>query len=172
MLSRRVSGASVIGIAIAIAALPCAGCYDFEVAPLDDAAPLVDGGAAAASRADAPGVDAWSPIDAPGVDAWSSIDAAGVDASRADASTASDATSDTDASSSLDAARGCRTNRDCGSLEYCQKAGCLSRPTGSCVARDDCHMETPPVCGCDGVRYEDACAAQAAGQNVDPGGLC
>jgi hypothetical protein len=46
-------------------------------------------------------------------------------------------------------------------------------PGGVCASREACAADdVGPICGCDGVVYEDACAARAAGVDVDTNGAC
>lgn len=59
----------------------------------------------------------------------------------------------------------CATNDDCAGDEYCNAITCDG--PGLCVARTDCEANREVV-GCDGVVYQDACAAAAAGVRVRP----
>ncbi|HRX83874.1 MAG TPA: Kazal-type serine protease inhibitor domain-containing protein [Phycisphaerae bacterium] len=67
----------------------------------------------------------------------------------------------------------CTANAQCGSGEYCAKATGDCNGNGLC---DDKPLNCPaifnPVCGCDNVSYNNACAAAQAGANVSYAGLC
>lgn len=70
----------------------------------------------------------------------------------------------------------CREAVDCGPAEYCGTAdnACLgSSGLSLCVARPtSCTGVSRPVCGCDNKRYDNACAAAAAGVAVALVGEC
>lgn len=59
----------------------------------------------------------------------------------------------------------CTDEAECAQDEYCNAITCDG--PGVCVARTDCEPNGE-VTGCDGVVYEDACAAAAAGVRVRP----
>ena len=69
---------------------------------------------------------------------------------------------------------GCLSNIHCDTGDYCAKdvgdcdgtGECVQRP-GGCVPGDG-----PPVCGCDGVTYDDACYCAYAGVSIDHEGSC
>lgn len=69
---------------------------------------------------------------------------------------------------------GCKTNADCGDLDsFCKKPSC-DAPEGVCTTRPTvCLTDTNgSVCGCDGMNYPSACAANSAGVNVRSEGAC
>ncbi len=70
-------------------------------------------------------------------------------------------------------AAACTTNAECASGEYCEKAPGNCDGAGRCVARPElCPQDIDPVCGCDGVTYNNACEAASAGVNVQHPGAC
>lgn len=67
----------------------------------------------------------------------------------------------------------CRSNKNCTSLEYCEKpiGGC--KRSGTCKARPKvCPDFFVGVCGCDGKTYPNECYAARAGVNVKFRGKC
>ncbi|MEZ4432601.1 MAG: Kazal-type serine protease inhibitor domain-containing protein [bacterium] len=71
---------------------------------------------------------------------------------------------------------GARLGDTCGADEYCDFDGqfCdFADATGLCRPRpDDCPDVIAPVCGCDGVEYDSACRAHAAGVDYSVPGPC
>jgi hypothetical protein len=65
----------------------------------------------------------------------------------------------------------CSAFEPCEPGSYCQRpscdaAGVCASPLASCWSNVD------PVCGCDGVTYQNACMANAAGTSVAWSGVC
>jgi hypothetical protein len=61
-------------------------------------------------------------------------------------------------------------NRKCAETHFCDwrddSCGVADKP-GECQPRPaDCEAEPPPVCGCDGLQYDNACEAEKAGTDV------
>ncbi|MGI6681772.1 MAG: Kazal-type serine protease inhibitor domain-containing protein [Myxococcota bacterium] len=64
----------------------------------------------------------------------------------------------------------CGDNEDCPEGDYCKKTEC-SDTEGVCASKPStCPTLVEPVCGCDGVTYNNACLAGAAGVNTDETG--
>jgi Kazal-type serine protease inhibitor domain len=105
----------------------------------------------------------------------------GDDGDTADAGSETDAGETPDDAGSPDAAPeedGGPTGADCGGIatlmcedtQFCDYANdsCgATDETGKCMPRpSSCDAEGPPVCGCDGQRYESECLANRAGTDV------
>lgn len=68
--------------------------------------------------------------------------------------------------------RGCSENENCGKGLYCAKADEDCSGIGTCTEVPEACPDGEPVCGCDGVTYENACQAAASGMNVFRTGIC
>ena len=67
----------------------------------------------------------------------------------------------------------CVSNEDCDADEFCRRDVCDEGAEGRCVDRPvTCPVVLDPVCGCDGVTYNNACFAGAAGVSIDHEGAC
>jgi hypothetical protein len=65
----------------------------------------------------------------------------------------------------------CEGNEECDATQYCEAATCGG--PGECVPRPtSCAPIVSPVCGCDGVTYDNACLAMEAGARVAVLGPC
>ncbi len=67
----------------------------------------------------------------------------------------------------------CTTSDECAGDHYC------ARPTGACATPGHCEPRPTscmpvwePVCGCDGVTYDNACSAAEAGKSLEYEGPC
>ena len=66
----------------------------------------------------------------------------------------------------------CASNKDCGFGDYCLKDAC-DDALGTCSGEPTICKITPyPVCGCNGVTYNNACFAAMDGVSVDYTGVC
>eukprot|EP01097_Dermamoeba_algensis_P001292 TRINITY_DN1490_c0_g1_i3.p2 TRINITY_DN1490_c0_g1~~TRINITY_DN1490_c0_g1_i3.p2 ORF type:complete len:126 (-),score=12.36 TRINITY_DN1490_c0_g1_i3:478-855(-) len=73
----------------------------------------------------------------------------------------------TNTTSRLPPGAACRANSDCRADLYCRKASC-SAETGLCSLSDSlsCGSAYQPVCGCDGITYQNPCAAYGKRQSI------
>ena len=70
-------------------------------------------------------------------------------------------------------AKPCNSNLDCSTSEYCQFQAGTCAPPGTCVQRPlMCPDVFDPVCGCDGITYNNACEAARAGVSIKHQGEC
>ncbi len=67
---------------------------------------------------------------------------------------------------------GCGSNDECTAEEFCESStSCRER--GLCEPRPtSCTLVIDPVCGCDGMTYDNACVARSAGVRVSGEGMC
>lgn len=66
----------------------------------------------------------------------------------------------------------CVNNNDCATDQFCNAFGDCSGP-GHCGVRPEyCPNTVEPVCGCNGVSYDNECLAWAAGVRVAARGMC
>jgi len=66
----------------------------------------------------------------------------------------------------------CTGNVDCGTLYQCRKANCETKIGVCTLSLPICLPLKKPVCGCDGLTYNNACMAQKNRTNVDYQGAC
>lgn len=61
----------------------------------------------------------------------------------------------------------------CDGAQFCERGVGFCLGPGRCMPRPaDCPDPPAQVCGCDGVTYESACAAQQAGASIETEGPC
>ena len=67
----------------------------------------------------------------------------------------------------------CESNGDCLPSEYCAGPDGQCDAEGTCEQRPEaCPAVFDPVCGCDGVTYDNSCSANVAGTRVASEGPC
>lgn len=66
--------------------------------------------------------------------------------------------------------KACLDDWDCAAGSHCRADACGA--PGGCSQMDSCGPQLEPVCGCDGIEYQNAECASSAGVNVDHSGVC
>jgi hypothetical protein len=77
-----------------------------------------------------------------------------------------------DRTAGCDQCPSCENNDDCADDQYCNGFGDCSGPGHCGVRPEHCPSTIEPVCGCNGVSYDNECLAWAAGVRVSARGSC
>lgn len=172
------SSGSVCRVALAtLLALSAVACGD-DGGPADsgsvdsgpvDSGEASDGGTGDSSTGDSGGADG-------GQDAATDAAADGAtDASVTDGGADASADAAADGGGGVDAATGgCTRSADCARSEYCKTVDGMCGAAGTCdpIGGPICPRVLDPVCGCDGVTYNNPCLATVAGMSIDTVGAC